>query len=359
MNSPTMQDKDWLDQAAALAWKGVSNTAPNPMVGAIFVDEKGEIISQGWHQRYGEAHAEKNAILAAVQEGKSLAGGTLYVTLEPCSHQGKQPPCANQLLDLGLKRVVYAAKDPNPLVSGQGIKKLEANGIKTEHIQTTSTQKLNAGHIMRQTHNRPLFHLKAAVTIDGKITLEANTKTTLSNKASQKKVHQLRAQHDAILIGRRTLEIDDPQLTNRLSSSPHQPIRIILDTHLEIDPEANVFKQPGETWVIHSENTKSEHKLKQTQFIPCPTQNNQIDIKALAKILYEQGLRRVLVEGGSQIHTSFINQELQDEISLIMSPILSEKPSQGVKLAEGLKIPHSKIACEWVDTDLWITKKTP
>ena len=315
-------------RAAELAWKGKGKVEPNPMVGAIFVKNK-KIITKGYHQKFGGPHAEINAIRAAQKARQSLKGATLYVTLEPCCHYGKQPPCTEALKLLGLKKVIFATLDPNPLVRGKGIKILKKAGILTEKLETPETQNLNAIYLTNVLEKRPFIHLKTACTQDGKITLRKGKPTALTGKESQKKIHALRARYDGILIGVNTLLIDNPHLTVRLSKLTKNPTRIILDSLLRAPFSSQIFKEKGKTILATTVPLPSSKKLPlRTTLLLCKkNKTGKIDLHDLLKKLFTLGIRSVLVEGGEQVNTSFLKAKLVDRVTFIFTPHLAHDAS--------------------------------
>lgn len=347
-----------MDRAVELAWKGHPNTNPNPMVGAIFVKD-GEIIAEGYHAKYREDHAEIVAIKDAKQDGKSLEGSTLYVTLEPCCHHGKTAPCTQALQKLNLKKVFYAQRDPHHAVDGQGIQQLESAGIQTEPLSTPASERLNEIYLTNITKERSFIHIKTACTLDGKITLKKGTSTHLTNPESDQKAHQLRAQHDAILIGINTLLIDNPKLTVRHVSGPN-PIRIVLDSKLQAleHPDLKIFQQSGHTFLATTRNCPKETILPpRTILLRCAkAPGGQIDLHDLLTQIFNQNrpISNILIEGGETVNTSFLNSDLVDRVTLITTPHLANNP----KLPSAFQLEDLRLSSpttERVGTDLWIT----
>lgn len=308
-------------RAAELAWQGKGKVDPNPMVGAIFVKNK-KIIAEGYHQKFSGPHAEINAIHTAKKAHQSLKGATLYVTLEPCCHYGKQPPCTEALKTLGLKKIIFATLDPNPLVRGKGIKILKKAKILTEKLETPETRDLNVIYLTNILKKRPFVHLKTACTQDGKITLQKGKPTALTGKKSQEKAHALRARYDGILIGVNTLLIDNPRLTVRLSKSIKNPTRIILDSRLRTPFSSRVFKEKGQTILATTIPLPAHKKLPpRTTILVCKkNKTGKIDLHDLLKKLFALGIRSVLVEGGEQVNTSFLKEKLVDRVTFIFTP---------------------------------------
>lgn len=334
------KDHTFMDQAVKLAWKGRHHVEPNPMVGAIFVKGE-EVIAEGYHTKFGKNHAEIEAIKNAKQNNISLKGSTLYVTLEPCCHHGKRPPCTDSLTKLGLKKIIYAAKDPNPDVNENGIQILEKAGIQTKNLATPESDFLNDFYRVPLLKKRPFIQIKTASTLDGKITLQKGKGTPLTCEKSNKKVHELRSHHDAILIGINTLKTDNPRLTTRNVEGP-SPIRIILDSNLQSLKEPyQIFDQPGETLIA---TTKTNGNLS------CkPDKNGQVDLNDLIKKLYKKGIRSILVEGGETVNNAFLEANLVDHLTLIITPHLSQEKD----LPKAPPIP-SKNHTKRTGKDIWV-----
>lgn len=347
-------DALFMDRAAALAWGG-RKAAPNPMVGAVFV-KNGEILGEGYHRQYGGSHAEVEAIRAAEQQGISLEGSTLYVTLEPCCHHGKQGPCTEALLPLKLREVVYAQEDPNPVVKGKGIHILKTAGIPTRFLETQETKGLNRIYLKNTLHQLPFVHLKTACTLDGKITQKKGTETPLGNAASTARVHTLRNRYDAILIGVRTLLIDNPKLTARLPEAKN-PIRIILDPQLKTPPTAQIFKEVGKNILVSLIAGRPEWEAVPHTTILVATRNKQgeIDLRDFLQKAFRQGIRSILVEGGETVNTRFLQAQEVDRVSFIRCPLLSEDADapELYDLKEIPRLEFKESSIEDVKGDSW------
>src|SRR5512135_2037899 len=227
-------DSQWMARALCLAERGLYTTSPNPRVGCVLVKD-GRVIGEGWHERAGEPHAEVHALRAA---GEAARGATAYVTLEPCSHHGRTPPCADALIAAKVARVVSAMQDPNPLVAGQGLKKLSAAGIETDcGLMEAAARELNIGFISRMTRGTPWVRSKIAASLDGRTALANGASKWITGEAARRDVQHWRARSCAVLTGIGTVLADDPQLNVRMASS-RQPLRVLLDSQLRIAPEA-------------------------------------------------------------------------------------------------------------------------
>jgi diaminohydroxyphosphoribosylaminopyrimidine deaminase/5-amino-6-(5-phosphoribosylamino)uracil reductase len=296
----------------ALAKRGSGYVSPNPLVGSIIINH-GEIIGEGYHQKYGEPHAEANAIDDAKKKGFSLPGAKLYVNLEPCSHTGKRPPCADLIIKEKISEVFIGMQDPYEEVNGAGIKKLQDNGIKvTVGILEKECKELNKFFIKYVTEGRPYITLKIAQSIDGVIALHNNKSKYITNKESRKFVHQLRSEYDAVLIGKNTAKCDDPDLTVREIEGRH-PFRIVIDSNLKLPRELKLFSDENKdkTFIISNEKDSSRNILHIKK---------KITIKKILKKLYEQKISSVLVEGGAHLFSQFIEEELFDDAYFFIAP---------------------------------------
>ncbi|HBT20047.1 MAG TPA: bifunctional diaminohydroxyphosphoribosylaminopyrimidine deaminase/5-amino-6-(5-phosphoribosylamino)uracil reductase RibD [Peptococcaceae bacterium] len=316
-------DEKFMKKALELARKGYGITSPNPMVGAVVV-KNGKIISEGYHQGPGKPHAEAEALEKA---GKEAYGSTLYVNLEPCCHYGRTPPCVDRIIEAGVKKVVSAMIDPNPLVSGKGFKKLIEHGIAVEcGVLEKEAKKLNEVFIKYITTGKPFIICKYAMTLDGKIAAKTGDAKWISGVLSRKFVHQLRYGVDAILTGIGTVIADDPLLNCRLNDKiEKQPIRIILDSNLRIPLNSKLLHDKGsKTIIVTTEkyNYSKAEKLKALgiEIIFSPLRDNRVDVKWLIKYLGEREITSILVEGGSSVITSFVELGLIDKFVVFVAP---------------------------------------
>lgn len=317
-----MNDQHYMKQALDLARAGIGQTSPNPLVGSVIVKE-GRIIGLGAHLKAGEAHAEIHALDMA---GLDAQGADIYVTLEPCSHHGRTGPCADAIVRAGVRRAVVAVLDPNPLVSGNGVKKLEAAGIEVVlGVGEAEALELNRKFFTFIQRKRPFVTLKHAITLDGKIATQGGRSEKITGPLVQRDVHHLRFLHDAILVGAGTVVQDNPRLTNRYGNTTKQPVRVILDHSLRIPLESHVV-QAGDapTWIITGPEAE---KLKRAEGFPehvkvLQVEEAQIDIEKTLKLLAEHGILSVLVEGGQKINTAFLKSRQVDEIITYMAPFV-------------------------------------
>jgi diaminohydroxyphosphoribosylaminopyrimidine deaminase / 5-amino-6-(5-phosphoribosylamino)uracil reductase len=337
-----MTHKFFMQQTLVLAKKGWPYVAPNPLVGCVIVyDDK--IISQGYHQKYGQAHAEVNAIntLPTNIQPKDC---TLYVTLEPCSHFGKTPPCADLIIAKGFKTVVVACKDPNPVVSGRGIKKIQEAGIEVIiNVLEKEARELNKHFITFFEKKHPYFILKWAQTADGfisRLPLPINKNDNkITGIQAQKVVHQLRSEVMAIMVGKNTVLNDNPELTTRLVNGK-SPIRLFIDKNLEVPDTFNIYNAETKTIVFNGikESTEKNHQFIKINF-------SENILTQVSEKLIALNIQSVLVEGGTFLLQDFINQNLWDEVLIFENPNLI--------FTNGVKAPVFKHinSFEWIEND--------
>lgn len=322
---PTSFDIDMMRIALRMGARGLGQTAPNPAVGAVIADEEtGEVVARGWTQPGGRPHAETEAIRRA---GEKARGKTLYVTLEPCAHHGKTPPCADAIIKAGLKRVVVGVGDPDPRTAGQGIARLRAAGIDvTAHVLDDEARWLTLGHILRLTADRPFVTLKLATDADGHIPRGDGTAPRWATGPEARAAgHLLRAQADAILIGSGTLIADDPDLTCRLPGLAHRsPIRVVVAGATPLPAGARLFQSAsaGPVWVIQPAADTPEMKAKDAhgiETIAIDTSASRVQPLAIARVLAARGMTRLLVEGGPALWRAFDAEGLADEVALFVA----------------------------------------
>jgi len=306
-----MGDEQYMQRAIDLAFKGLRNVSPNPMVGCVIVYE-GKIIGEGWHKKFGEAHAEVNAV-DSVENKDLILDSTVYVTLEPCSFHGKTPACTDLLLKHKPRTVVIASKDPNPKVSGNGIKILQQAGINVRFgMLEEEAMALNKRFFVAMAHNRPYIVLKWAQTNDGFIARKNYDSKWISNEFSRQLVHKWRTEEHGILVGHNTVKYDNPQLTAR--SWPGQnPIRIVLDPDLSLKDDFSIFSDNKPVYIINLLKDKEEANL---HYLKVSKENILTEMLAL---LDEKKIGSILVEGGAQTLNSFIGEGLWDEARIFIS----------------------------------------
>jgi len=314
-----------MQRALDLAERGKGAVRPNPLVGCVLVHE-GKIIGEGYHEQYGGPHAEVNAI-ASVTDPKLLADATAYVSLEPCSHWGKTPPCANLLVEKGIKSVVVATLDPNPLVSGKGVKLLEEAGISVQvGLLEREARWQNRRFFCQQEKHRPYLILKWAQTQDGFIARENFDSKWISCSQSRQLVHQWRAAEQAILVGKNTALHDNPRLNVR-DWNGSDPIRVVLDSKLELPADLHLFDQQIPTLCY---NLLKSEKLTNLEWVQLP----QLSLEALMADLLARQIQSVLIEGGSQTITQFLAAGLWDEARVFTAPIEFERGIAAPKLTQ-------------------------
>jgi diaminohydroxyphosphoribosylaminopyrimidine deaminase / 5-amino-6-(5-phosphoribosylamino)uracil reductase len=319
-------DQRFMQLALTLGRRGQGRTWPNPAVGAVVVKD-GVIVGRGWTQPGGRPHAEPEALARA---GDVARGATLYVTLEPCSHVGKSPPCADAIIAAGIARVVSAIEDPNPEVAGQGHARLRAAGIVVDiGLGALEAARDHAGHFRRIRDKRPHVILKLAVSSDDKIGASGHKPVAISGEAARARVHLLRAQCDAILVGIGTVRADDPLLTCRLPGmEARSPVRVVLDRSLRIPGASRLVHSARETplWVMTSSLSEAPAAMKLgaagAQVIRVATRATPpgLDLKAVLHALADKGVTRLLVEGGARVASSFVAAGLVDEVWLLRGP---------------------------------------
>ncbi|GGF05020.1 bifunctional diaminohydroxyphosphoribosylaminopyrimidine deaminase/5-amino-6-(5-phosphoribosylamino)uracil reductase RibD [Kangiella profundi] len=326
----TAQDSSYMAQAIQLARKGWFTTRTNPRVGCVLVKD-GQIIGQGWHEKPGYAHAEINALNVA---GDNARGATAYVTLEPCAHHGKTGPCAEALVEAGVVKVVAAMLDPNPLVSGKGMQILQNAGIKVEHgLMSSEAQQLNPGFIKRMTTGLPRVVAKIGMSLDGRTAMANGESQWITGADARRDVQRLRAESGAVITGSGTVVIDNPSMNVRepaYITNPHftQPIRVIIDSQNIVEPDAKIFSNEGHCWLVSGHLSVKDYpdnvEQKKVELMPSKDKmsHHKINLKALLMMLAEAGIDDVLIEAGSGLVGSFIEQELVDELVVYIAPKL-------------------------------------
>jgi diaminohydroxyphosphoribosylaminopyrimidine deaminase/5-amino-6-(5-phosphoribosylamino)uracil reductase len=314
-------DEKWMRRALELAECGRGHVEPNPLVGAVVVRD-GQRVGEGWHQRYGEAHAEVNALAAA---GDAVRGATLYVTLEPCCHHGKTPPCTDAVLRAGVRRVVVAIPDPFPAVAGKGLAILQAAGIEIElGVCEAEARRLNAPYLKLLKTGRPYVHAKWAMTLDGKIATRAGDSRWISNDASRRRVHKLRGRMDAIVVGIGTALADDPSLTAR-PPGPRVPTRIVLDSHGRTSPNSHLVLTAKETptLVVTTGIAAGELRAAGCEVLSLAGDSARISLPALLDELGRRRMTNILIEGGSEVLGAFVDARAIDELHVFIAPKLA------------------------------------
>lgn len=319
----SLDDHRFMTRALELARRGWYTTHPNPRVGCVIVNN-GRIVGEGFHAKAGEAHAEVDALNVA---GESARDATAYITLEPCSHHGRTPPCADALVRAGIKRVVAAMVDPNPRVAGQGIDRLRAEGLVVEEgLLGFAARELNAGFIQRMTTGRPRVRVKLAASLDGRTAMASGESKWITSDAAREDVQRLRAESSAILTGMGTVLHDDPSLNVRIANVTRQPERIVLDPRLETPPQARIFSNAGVVRIFTSSKDAARRKaLEAAGAIIETVPDNEADALLLEAVLARLGELEhndVLVEAGATLAGQFLDRDLVDELFLYQAPVM-------------------------------------
>lgn len=320
-----MTDEHFMKLALREGYKGLGKTSPNPPVGAVLVEPKTlKIIAKGYHRGYGLPHAEVEVIKKANEKAK---GAILYVTLEPCNHYGKTPPCTKKIVEAGISKVICAIRDPNPLAQG-GLEILKSYGIDVKSGILEREAKVLVRFFLSQILRKsPWIIVKVASSLDGKISVSTGDSKWITNLKARKMVHKLRGTVDAILVGKNTILKDNPELTTRFVKGKN-PIRIILDTNLSLYPEFQVFKieKNKKTILVCGEHIFSEKekifKKKAVEVWKLPLKEKRIDLRALIEKCYQEKITSLLIEGGGEVIGSFINEGLVDEIFYFIGPLI-------------------------------------
>ena len=316
-------------RALRLARKGLFSTTPNPRVGCVIVND-GTIVGEGWHRKAGEAHAEVEALRIA---GSAARGATVYVTLEPCSHHGRTPPCAEALIDAGVARVVAAMEDPNPQVAGRGMAMLVAAGISAQcGLLAAEAGDLNVGFVSRMSRGRPWVRLKLAASLDGKTALLNGASQWITGPAARQDGHRWRARACAILSGIGTVRDDDPQLNVRGVATERQPHKVVVDSRLELSPEARVLAGGNLLLATAVENDSKANALRArgVEVMRLPDGNGKVDLAALMAELGRRGVNEVHVEGGGRLNGALLRDGLADELLLYLAPCLIGDKARGL-----------------------------
>ncbi len=333
-------DKLFMEMALIEARKGIGRTSPNPCVGSVIVKE-GRVIGKGYHKKAGTPHAEIHALR---QAGDGAQGATLYVTLEPCSHTGRTPPCCEAIAASGLRRVVMGMVDPNPLVQGRGSEFLMSKGIAvTTGVLEKGCRELNRSFIKHITTGRPWVVMKAGMSLDGKITYQGRKTGSMTGAESLAAVHRLRNVTDAIMVGIGTVRSDNPSLTTRLSSGKRgrDPLRVVVDSRLSISEEARILSLPSAapTWIFCSEwniDAAKVARLEEKGNKVCRVDTSAdggLDLRQILHFLGKSGVTSLLVEGGARLHGAMLRQQLYDYANLFYAPLFAGE--QGISVIAG------------------------
>lgn len=346
---------NYMQRAIALAKKGGGFVHPNPLVGCVVV-KNGEIIAEGYHERYGGFHAERNALNACTADPK---GAMLYVTLEPCCHVGKTPPCTDIIIEKDIRKVVVGILDPNPLVSGKGVKKLQDTGIEVvTGIEENSIKELNKVFLKFIKTRRPYVLMKYAMTMDGKIASCSGDSKWITCEASRQAVHTLRSEMMGIVVGRGTVAADDPMLNCRLDGQPHQPIRIVIDGKASLSPTSRSAQTAKEyhTIVAHTDAAKPERlnalQEKGVETVCCLAKDGRVDICDFVNRMGAQGIDSLLLEGGASLNASFLEAGCVDEVYAFIAPkIIGGSGAPSPVSGKGFQMMSEAIALEHLSVE--------
>lgn len=341
-------DHFFMHKAIALAKKGLGKTHPNPCVGAIVVKNK-KVLGQGFHLKAGQEHAE---IIALKQAGNKARNAELYVTLEPCTHQGKTPPCVDSIINAGISRVIIGAKDPNPLVNGGGIKKLVEAGINVNFdIMSPQCEDINKGFMKRMKKGQPFIRSKIACSFDGRTSLKNSDSQWISSSASRQDVQYWRSISSAIITGVGTINKDNPQLNLRPLQNDTQPLRIILDTNLSINLAAKILSQANVLIFYHDDplGVRDILEKKGIRLIQSKITNDRIDLNAVMDSCRDLELNDILIEAGPTLNGEFLKAQLIDELVIYQAPILMAGEAAGLFNQPVLETMKNKIHLEHSD----------
>lgn len=336
-----MTDQEYMKRALALAERGHGWTSPNPMVGALIVRDE-RILAEGWHARYGDLHAERAALAKATED---VRGATLYVTLEPCCHYGKQPPCTDAIIERGIARVVVGSPDPNPLVAGKGVQVLREHGIAvTENVLREECDALNAVFLHYIREKQPYVVLKAAMTLDGKIATHTGASRWVTGEAARRHGHTLRHRYSAIMVGVGTVLADDPLLTCRIENG-RDPLRIVCDTCLRTSLDAQLVRTAKDAPTLIATCEKNAARIAPYEAAGCrvwqmPQRDGHVDLAALMQRLGADGVDSVLIEGGGTLAWAALEAGLVQKVYSYLAPKLfggrdAKTPVEG----EGVEVP--------------------
>ncbi len=325
-------DHVFMARALQLARRGLYGTTPNPRVGCVLVRD-GRIIGEGWHQQAGLPHAEAVALAALAAAGATARGATAYVTLEPCSHFGRTPPCADALIGAGVARVVVAMQDPNPLVAGQGLAQLAAAGIEVgSGLLQAEAAELNIGFVSRMTRGRPWLRLKVAASLDGKTALNNGASQWITGPAARRDAHAWRARSCAVLTGIGTVRDDNPRLSVREVQTTRQPLKVVIDSRLETPPDAAVLEGGNVLIAAAQEDADRSAALRQrgAEIVILANAHGKVDLAALLLELGRRGINEVLAEAGTRLNGSLLGENCVDELLIYQAPLLMGDSARGM-----------------------------
>ncbi len=352
-----MNDHAYMSEALQLARRGLYTTDPNPRVGCVLVNQD-EVVGRGWHAKAGESHAEVQALRDA---GSKAAGATAYVTLEPCSHQGRTPPCADALIEAGISRAVVAMQDPNPQVAGQGLARLQAAGIGVDTgLLKNEAEALNPGFISRMQRGRPFVRCKLAMSLDGRTAMASGESQWITSEASRKDVQFLRARSSAILTGIGTVLADNPSMNVRLAASDlagvepvRQPLRVILDSELRCPGDARMLSLEGQVLIMTAaDKTDKNWPLlvkAGVELVKVESDNGGLNLQSVLKKLADRQVNEVMLETGMTLAGAMLQSGLVDELIIYMAPHLMGDSARGLFHMPGLDAMQDRVSLQITD----------
>jgi diaminohydroxyphosphoribosylaminopyrimidine deaminase/5-amino-6-(5-phosphoribosylamino)uracil reductase len=356
-NQSSADDRRHMATALQLAQQGRYTTDPNPCVGCVLVNNQA-VVGTGYHHHAGAPHAEA---LALAEAGNRAQGATAYVTLEPCCHQGRTPPCTQALIAAGIQRVVVAMQDPNPQVAGKGLAALQASGILTEvGILEAEARALNPGFIQRMTRNKPYVRLKLAMSLDGRTAMASGESQWITGEAARTEVQQLRATSSAILTGIGTVQADDPALNVRLTDIPtlngtnRQPLRIVLDSQARLATTAKMLRLPGKTLVVTGSNipaaTQQALESAGAEILPLTLHNQRIPLTTLIQTLAQRELNNILIECGATLAGAALQANIVDELIVYLAPCILGDQARGLVKLPGVHRLAERLSYKLIET---------
>ncbi len=351
-------DHRFMARAIRLARQGLYTTHPNPRVGCVLVSE-GEVVGEGYHRRAGEPHAERNAL---AQAGERARGATAYVTLEPCCHHGRTPPCSEGLIEAGVSRVVAAMRDPNPRVAGEGFTQLRAAGIAVEEgLMQAQAEALNPGFVKRMREGLPFVRCKLAMSLDGRTAMASGESRWITSAGAREDVHRLRARSSAVVTGFGTVKADDPSMNVRLTPEAlgldmdlhtPQPLRVVLDPHLETPPTATMLTLPGPVLIVCSDEVRLDAAPLESagaQVVTRPSEGDRLDLRSVMAYLASQEINEVLLESGAVLAGAMMAEGLIDELVVYLAPHLMGSGARGLFNLPAIELMSQRIPLKITD----------
>ncbi len=343
----SVEDHRWMGLALKLAEKGICTTTPNPRVGCVLVAD-GKLLGSGWHRKAGEPHAEVHALQEA---GSAAKGATVYVTLEPCSHFGRTPPCADALIAAGVARVVIAMQDPNPKVAGAGIARLREAGIKVDcGLMEAASAQLNAGFVSRMTRGLPKVLSKIGMSLDGRTALSNGTSQWITGADARLDVQRMRARSCAVMTGIGTVLLDDARLNVREFECERQPLRVVVDSNLRMPLDARILDGGALIYsAIADERKTAQLEKKGATVVALPDGEGRVDLQAMLCDLARRGCNEVLVEAGAELNGALLRAHLVDELLLYVAPSLLGDMARGIADLGELASLDQRVDLKWQD----------